>query len=527
MNNYIKIAVALLLLVMPVACKDTSLLDIPDPNTFTNGDFWKTEQDVDQGLIAVYNYFYKEGTWTRNIYTQMDGMADDGVSYAGWTELNEWTKFIYTNYDFAESGVKIWSNMYTAIFRANQVLAHVDDVPFSSDQKKNQVIGQAKFLRAFYYFYLEVLWENIPLVLQPSSAGDAPKQNTPDEVWAQIESDFTDAASVLPDQWDAANIGRPTKGAALAFLGKSYMQQHKWQQAKDAFSWLVEGDGKAYYSLVPNYDDNFTDANENNKESVFEIQFSMVYPTGYDDDFNSTSELGTQHAMNASPKGLGWNNIQASRWLVDYYKREKTMDGKNDIRLFDNLWYDQRGNDFPDHADTLIYGRTWQADPTWGKQVFIRKYSSTLPGQNVEYFWNDVNYRIIRYAGVLLDYAEVLNELNGGPTPLAIQCVDRVRARAKLFPLAQSAYYTDPGILTDHDKFLRHLQTERALELPLECQRWIDLKRWGILDNQSGIDEVKQRDPDYNNFILNKSSRLPLPQSEVDNNPNLKQNPNY
>jgi len=134
------------------------------------------------------------------------------------------------------------------------------------------------------------------------------------------------------------------------------MQQKKWQEAKDALSWLVEGDGKQYYDLVPNYGDNFTNANENNKESVFEIQFSEVYATGYDDDFSPSSNLGTQHAMNAAPKGLGWNNIQARRWMIDYYKREKTLDGKNDMRLFTTLWYDDRAKDFPDQADSLVYG---------------------------------------------------------------------------------------------------------------------------------------------------------------------------
>ena len=89
------------------ACSE-SHLDIQNEKTLSTGVFWQSEDDIESGLIAVYNMFYRQGTWTRNIYSQMQGMADDGVSYAGWTELNEWTKFKYTNYNFDEVNGKMW-----------------------------------------------------------------------------------------------------------------------------------------------------------------------------------------------------------------------------------------------------------------------------------------------------------------------------------------------------------------------------------------------------------------------------------
>lgn len=524
MKKIFKLSIVFIL-IFTASC-DESLLDVPNPNTFTSGDFWKTEDDINKGLVAAYNMFYKQGTWTRNIYTQMDGMADDGVSFAGWTELNEWTKFKFTNYDFFEVGVKIWNEHYKAVFRVNQVLDNVENVEFESEEAKNRIIGQAKFLRAFYYFYLNILWENVPLVLKTSSPVDRPEQVSSDKVWDQITNDLNDAVKYLPEQWDNSNLGRPTKGAAYAYLGKAYMQQHKWQEAKDALHWLVEGEGAKYYDLVQNYEHNFRNDTENNKESVFEIQFSQINPTGYDHDFSTTSNLGTQFAMNASPKGLGWNNLQARRWLVDYYKREKTFDGKNDMRLFYNFWYNERGNDFPDQADTLVYGRTWTEDPTWGNQVFIRKYMSKLPDRQLEFYWHDINYRLVRYADILLSYAEVLNELNGTPTQLAVDCLNKVRSRSNL-PLIQDSEYYDGGkIINDKMAFAEHLKIERALELPIECVRWMDLKRWG-LDDQQTIDEIRSRDADFDNFIIGKSVRLPIPQSEVGNNPNLDQNPDY
>ena len=108
---------------------DPSLLDLQNENTLSTGIYWKTESDIEAGVIAVYGMFYRQGTWTRNIYTQMIGMADEGVSYAGWTELNEYTKFIFTDYNFSEVNTKIWREHYTAIFRANQVLDNIVNVP--------------------------------------------------------------------------------------------------------------------------------------------------------------------------------------------------------------------------------------------------------------------------------------------------------------------------------------------------------------------------------------------------------------
>jgi hypothetical protein len=160
-------------------------IDIENGNSLNTSMYWKTEEDMNTNLIAVYNMFYRQGTWTRNIYTQLNGMADDGVSYAGWTELNEWTKFKYTNYNFAEGQAKIWREHWTAVNRANQVLDHIDDpnIVFANEQDRLDIKGQALWLRAFYYYYMVALWDNIPLLLHTSSAGDQPANSTPDAIF--------------------------------------------------------------------------------------------------------------------------------------------------------------------------------------------------------------------------------------------------------------------------------------------------------------------------------------------------------
>jgi len=517
--NYLLCIVVL----MFVSC-DSSLLDIRNENTLSTGIFWANEKDAEAGVISIYNMFYRQGTWTRNIYTQMNGMADDGVSFAGWTELNEYAKFIFTNYNFGEVNVKMWREHYVAIYRANQVLDNIDKITFADDNHKKDLIGQTQFLRSFYYFYLSILWDDVPLVLKTSSAADQPEQVKADVLFTQIAIDLEDAITKLPSKRDAKDYGRPTKGSAYGLLAKVYAQQHKWEDAKRCLEWLVDGDGKGLYDLVSNWADNFNPTKENNVESVFEIQFSLMNRVGFDQTDNyldANAQLGTQIEMNAGPQGIGWGNIEARRWLVDYYRRERTTAGTNDIRLFYTLWYNDAQADFPEYPDQLIYGDPWNSD--WGSRVFIKKYSTDVIPL---YYWNDNNFRSIRYADILLLYAEVLNELNAAPPAKAIECVNRVRNRANLPDLQNSVYYNGAQITGDKNAFREHIKIERGLELALECVRWIDLKRWGI-DNEATLNELKSRDADFNNFVLGKSIRMPIPQFEVDNNPNLEQNHLY
>ena len=237
------------LLSLGVTSCDENQLDLINENTISTGNFWKTEQDAERGVVAVYGMFYRQGTWTRNIYTQMQGMADDGVSLAGWTELNEYAKFIFTNYNFSEVNTKIWKEHYVAVFRANQVLDKINDIPFANEQHRQDLIAQVKFLRSFYYFYLTTLWDNIPFPLKTSSAADMPEQKSPQEVFARLEADLKEAIEMLPATRPATEAGRPTKGAAYGLLAKIYMQDHKYSEAIKCFEWIVDGEGKNYYDL--------------------------------------------------------------------------------------------------------------------------------------------------------------------------------------------------------------------------------------------------------------------------------------
>lgn len=509
MKNSIYTILVLLLTAMAVtSCEDE--LNIDNPNALTTEQFWVSEDDARQGINSVYAMFYKDGSWSRWMYFRLDLTSDEGFSKSPWVELADWTRFQYINYNFWEGNVVTWRDTYKAIFRANQVLAHVPEIEFSDPQEKARILAEAKFLRALYYYYAAVLWEDIPLVLEPSKPNDTPQQVSQAEVFAQVEQDLTEAFADLPLQWPAEEVGRPTKGAVQALLAKTYMQQHQWEAARQALEYLIMGEG-AIYDLVENYQDNFTHYNENNEESVFEIQFGDQRRGGTGE--GTDAAVSSTRAQFFAPRGIGWSDGQARYWVVDLFKQETTVDGELDPRLQYTLFYPDQFEDF----GLLTYGRQWQWD---ADEAWFKKGSRDYYRDNEDYF-SEVNWRLIRYADILLRYAEVLNEL--GQTAQAYQYVDRVRARANMAPLAQ-AY---PQIGTNQEAFLERLKLERVLELAGESVRWEDLKRWGDLDDQASIDELGQRDPDFNNFVVGRHHRLPIPQEDVENNPNLEQHPEY
>ncbi len=506
-----KIILTILVLTAFITSCNKSLLDQTNPNTLTVDEFWKTESDAQKGVNAIYAMFYQDGTWARWIFFRLDLTSDEGLSKSPWIELADWTRFQYVNYNFWEGNSWTWRDTYKAIFRCNQVLKYVPDISFSDGTKKDRILAQAKFLRAFYYYYAALLWEKIPIVVEPSAdPGEQPAENTLEEVWAQVEKDLNEALPALPEQWDAANTGRPTKGAVYGMLARTYMQQHKWTEAKTALDYFFTGAGKDMYELV-DFKENFRATQENNKESVFEIQHSNEN-TGGDCDCVDNN-MGSNRGQFFAPRGIGWSDGQARYWLVNEFKKEKTIDNQIDPRLQYSLFYPALEADFGDK----VYGRSWE----WGAdEAWFKKYSRDYYRTNEDYF-SEVNNRVIRYADILLMYAEVLNELN--QTANAYQYVNLVRQRSKMAPLA-TAY---PAIGNNKDLFRNRLKIERALELCGESVRWADLKRWGDLETQEKVNAVAQRDPDFSNFVVGKHIRLPIPQTEVLNNPNLTQNPQY
>lgn len=447
------------------SCSD-SWLDIQNENGLSSGNFWKTEEDMQAGLNAVYAMFYRQGTWTRNLMNQLDGMADDGVLYSSWTELNEWSKFIYTDYNFAEVNTKIWREHFTAINRANQVLDHIDDpdIVFKDEKVRRDIKAQALWFRSWYYFYVTVLWDNVPIVLKTSSAADKPHGATADAVLSQIEGDLELAIPDLP-LTRGKERAKPTRGAAYGLLARVFAQHHKWEDALRCLEWIIYGEGKDLYGLEPDFGDNFSNRKENNVESLYEIQFSLCNDVGWDATDNylgADAQLGTQIEISRSPKGMGWQIVESNPWVKEYFRREKTTEGRNDPRLYYTLWYQEAAEDFPEFSNHLIYGKTWSQLGYSGsdnKRVYIKKYSTEV---SPVYYWNDNNFRAIRLSDMLLLYAECANEYNNGPDSKAVECLDRVRGRAGLSKIKDSKYYDGSLITSDYEAFKEHVKIERG-----------------------------------------------------------------
>lgn len=499
------------------SCSDEALNKV-SPNALTVETFWKTADDAVQGVNAAYSGLQLTGVQRWPLFL-FDIRSDEGYSQSPWPELSNMNKFITPDSNF-EPLLVTWTDHYRAISRANQVIFFVPNIEMDA-ALKNRVVGEAKFLRALFYYNLAILWGNVPLVLTPQIPNDRPDQATAAQVWTQIETDLREAKAALPETYDGANVGRATKGAATAMLGKVLLQQKKWADAAKELKEVVDLSPRVY-DLVPNYADNFGSGNENNKESVFEVQYSSVNRGAFDEAGGSE---GSERAQFFGPPGIGWTDGQPTKWLLNQFMQEKTKDGNVDPRLDATMWYLK-----PNDPTNIVYGRTFEqrgieanGQRYNANDRFWKKYQNNYSNSGENYF-SPINNRMIRFADGLLMYAEALNEQ--GQTAQAIPYVNRVRARVNMPDLA---------LTLSQAEFRDRLRHERVVELAGESVRFADLKRYGLLAEKQRLAAAEanrpanetDQDTEFRNFVPGKSELLPIPQRELDANPKLKQNPGW
>ena len=489
-------------------------LNVVDTNAPTTTIFWKTATDAQQGVNSMYSTFHRAGICRWFFFATMI-RADEGWSTSPDANLqNNFDQFINNDYNYGNF-TAIWDDLYIGINRADQVLDNVPAINMDVNLR-NRYLGEAKFMRALFYYHLASLWGNVPLQLKSSTPTDLPVTSTRDQVWAQVEKDLTEAAAVLPANYTGSDVGHATKGAANALLAKAYMQQRNFQAALAPLQAVIQS---GVYTLVSNYQNNFLSNTEFNSESVFEYGNALNPNDNHDDDTQISGQDNLNYGSSIppffAPKPVGFTDGQARRWLVTEFEKEKTASGARDPRLAASLLFDStdvRGPNF-----TMIYGQTFTSrygtapySDVWFHKL-LNDNNGTATGDS---FHSPNNYRFIRYADVLLMYAECLNETAN--TSQAYQYVDQVRVRAGL-PTLTSAM---PGL--GHDQFLAQLKHERITELTGEGHRWDDLARWGDLGTG-----LATRDAGFSHFIKGKHELLPIPQQDIDINPNLKQNPLY
>lgn len=502
-----------------LGCSENKLLDQVNPNQSSASTFWKTQDDAIKGLNAAYS-----GLQDRRFSLWMlfltDLSSDEGYSQSPWTDLGNISKFIVTDYNIPMN-FESFQAAYQGLYRVHQVLENVPNIKMDATLQR-RILAEAKLIRAYWYYNMANIWGNVPLVLNSQGLGERPKQALQADVFAQVIKDCTEAAVDLPEAYTGEDVGRLHKYSAVALMGKAYMQQRKWTEAAAAFKQIVDKT-PTRFDLMPDFKDNFTTAFENNKESLFEIQYHEENRTGFPNyDVAGGSEsweraqfFGLRNTAGFS--GGGWCDGQPTKWLENEFMKEKDKNGKVDYRLDYTLFYG--GSSLKPYGKTFAeFNKTANGnDFVAGRDRFWIKYTNYFK-PNDSYF-SGINNRVIRLADVYLLYAEALNEL--GQTAQGIPFANKVRARVSMADLPLTMSQAD---------FRLQLRHDRVVELAGETQRYWDMKRYGIVGPEiAGTDLTKpaneaNNDTDFKTFVKGKSELYPLPLYETDANPNLKQN---
>ena len=444
---------------------------------------YKTANDVEAALAGVYSDFKNE-YWELDYFVNGDAQSDD--AYAG---ADNPANFQIDDYriDATNSNVsRDWAYLYGTIGKANVVINNVEAVadPVLTDQRKREIKGEASFIRAMMYFQAVQLWGDVPLQLIEVTTVSAellpeiypqlfPAKESKEKVYEQIIADLEYAAANVGAT--ALNKGFATKGAANALLAKVYAtrEPHDWNKVSDYCDAVINGG----YSLLPEYDMLWNNEHENSSEAIFEINYE-----GNNTDANWGASMFN---------GMDWKKFNIpSNDLVKAFDDENDMIRKNASIVF------------------LDVTGKW-SDNNWPQThyPFLNKYRIyTSPSPQ--------NYIIIRLADILLLKAEALNEL--GDVGGAAALVNQIRSRVNLGNTPASTQET----------MRLAIEKERRLELAFEGHRWFDLKRTGraiqVINSAIGADGNV-----YGYQLTENGLVWPIPQSELDKNERLTQNPGY
>jgi hypothetical protein len=512
------LAISILFILITVSC--SKQLQQTNPNQQTVQTFWNTATDALDAGNSVYGSLILDGSYMRFSHVVLNTRGDDATSNSPWNEIYNCGKFALDVNGFA--ALAPFTAYYQGVFRANQVIENVPKINMDT-ALRNRILGQAYFLRGLYYFHLASIYRNvpIPLTMAQSSAGYYVHQSPQDSVYAQVMSDFQTAIPLLPVSYanvtgpDQNQVGRATKGAAMAFLGKTYLFNKMYAQAAEQFLNVIN---LGVYSLVPNYHDNFTEQDENNQESIFEVQFSRTVGGTADGwgpgDPDPTWGKYEARAVTFGPRNFAYGDVQPTKALYYEFLQEKTANDSTDPRLYSTMFYNTPW--------MTVYGQSF--DSVYGasdSEVFCRKYENDgfYPNEfTPAAFQSGINYRMIRYADVLLYYAECLNEL--GQTSQAYPYIQQVRARVGLADLAVVHPNMTQAQMRDQ------LAHERFLEFGLEGRRFEDILRWGWLQDPAKLAYLQARDPEFNTYFPGREY-MPIPLAEIQANPGVLQNPGW
>lgn len=542
MKKYLSIIAAALLMGSFSSCSD--FLDRYPLEELSDESFWKTEKDAEMAVSNLYNVL---PTWD----TDEAINSDDAVHGIKWAAGNQ-SKGVYDPADYG------WSGEYGYIRQANLILEKIQEMDLSEDAYK-KLEGQARFFRAYTYFTLIRSFGAVPYIDKPLELTDVENiTRTPkDEVYAKVMEDFDIAIANLPVQWDEANSGRITKGAAMAMKARAALYYNNWQTAMDEAKKVMDLGQYELYDKdnTGRYKELFWEVADGCDEFILSVQFNAPTRTHY--------LIGWE----CFPT-LGWGGLNPTQSLVDAFE------DINGAPIANSTIYDST-NPFANRDPRLEVNVLHDGETMYGVTIKVAPLSSsgnTGIGQHGDatatgYYqqkWLDPSidpqstgwdmgkdWVVIRYAEVLLTYAEAKNELSP-LDPSAFDAVNQVRRRVGM-PDLQNTDPTKPTYCGTQDDLRKRIWNEWRVEFALEGgKRQWDIRRWGIAKDVlnapfEGLRYTLVDDPNApkgdngkkcilyvgeplklaGSHYEDHNYLLPIPQTEIDLNPKLEQNPGY
>jgi hypothetical protein len=459
--------------------------------------FYKTANDAELALTGIYNVLSFANSDNR-IWVFGDVASDDAAK--GGIPGDQADIGLIDDFNVSTDNGNletVWVVYYEGISRANKLLDNIDGINMDVE-RRNQIKGEAKFLRAYFYYWLVNIYGDIPVHTTTPTAEEMQRAATPvAEVWSLvIIPDLTEAATLLPETFTGKDLGRATSIAAYAFLAKAYLFNEQWSLSEEAAMNVVNS-GLHQLALV--YKDNFTYATRDNSEVIFAVRHLAGQDPGLGNGMNSWFAPRAQN-------GYGFD--APTQNFVDEF--EKTSTGIYDPRLDYTI-----GREGQIWLDTNV-----MFNPDWSPTGYLqKKYIQPLaevPKENKDQ--GQLHYIFLRYSDVILMLAEALNEQ--GNTAQAEQYINMVRQRAResyLYDTNLPGYGTIPdGLLPDisgsSQSSLRDaIRHERRVELGFEFHRYFDIIRYG----ENYANEAFSDKP---NFNYSKDKHFPIPQSELNTN---------
>jgi hypothetical protein len=482
-----KLIYLVIFLLAATSCHD--FLQENPASLMVDNNFYKTEADADAAIVAVYDGLNDQtNIYYRGIYLLAELPTDNAECGQGVANANIFALKNFTYGPVNDRIYVLYTSVYKTIANANVAIDKIPGIPVA-DAKKNRLLGEAKFVRALLYFNLVRLFGDVPLVLNQVTSLDAvnvPRTETA-KVYEQIIADLEFAEQNLDVTNSSANLGRANKASATGLLAKVYLTLKDYPKARDKAKAVLDD---PQYGLVDKYFDIFTPQNRFNKELIFAVQNKGN--TGASNGF--ALALFLPRSLIALPGGGTVAGNSADVPTEEFYQSFKAGDLRKDRTFF---------TEYDAGAGKVTFRPHW--------------YKFFDPSTIANLAEGTLNYPVIRYADLLLTYAEALNEISG-PTSEALEAINKVRRRAYGKPVSTADAAAD---LTGLSKTALQdaILDERRWEFGFENQRWFDLVRTGKL--------LSTLQAKGNTAIKEYHVLFPLPQRELDVNKSLTQNPGY